>query len=47
MEKPNPPHMAKGKVEESDRYAQKGPFKLSSGDGEIGYGAPGLRRHVI
>jgi len=33
VEKPNPPRMAKGKVKESDRYAQKGPFKLSSNDG--------------
>ena len=32
VEKPNPPRTAKGKVEESDRYAQKGPFKLSSND---------------
>ena len=32
VEKPNPPCMAKGKVDEGDRYAQKGPFKLSSKD---------------
>ncbi|EDR06517.1 uncharacterized protein LACBIDRAFT_328724 [Laccaria bicolor S238N-H82] len=32
VEKPNPPHTAKGNVEESDRYAHKGPFKLSSND---------------
>lgn len=32
VEKPNPPRTAKGKVDESDRYAQKGPFKLSSND---------------
>ena len=32
VEKPNPPRTAKGKVEESDRYAQKGPFKLGSND---------------
>ena len=33
VEKPNPPRTAKGKVDEGDRYAQKGPFKLSSKDG--------------
>ena len=32
VEKPNPPRTAKGKVDESDKYAQKGPFKLSSND---------------
>ena len=33
VEKPNPPRLTKGKVDESERYAQKGPFKLSSNDG--------------
>ena len=33
VEKLNPPCTAKGKVKESNRYAQKGPFKLSSNDG--------------
>ncbi|KAJ3487544.1 hypothetical protein NLJ89_g11701 [Agrocybe chaxingu] len=33
IEKQNPPRTAKGKIEESDKYAQKGPFKLSSNEG--------------
>lgn len=32
VEKPNPSRTAKGKVDEGNRYAQKGPFKLSSKD---------------
>jgi len=53
MEKLNPPCTAKGKVEESDKYAQKGPFKLSSNEGygtflhKVSTTLPCLILHII
>ncbi|EDR03869.1 uncharacterized protein LACBIDRAFT_306644 [Laccaria bicolor S238N-H82] len=53
VKKLNPPCTAKGKVEESDKYAQKGPFKLSSNDDygtflhKVSTVLPSLILHII